>query len=208
MGKGSSGASPSVTSGLQSDANSLVAIAQNQANQSSQLFQTALPGYESASAFYSALASGDPYKIQQAIAPVSQQADTAAAGAKANILANGPAGGERNLALEQVDVNRGAQVGQAATQGYLGSFNALAQLGGQGISESQGAAGLGISGNSAASNSLSSLGGLQIQGQQLQAEQKGNSLGALSSLGSDAATLGGATIGAGATKGLTAALAA
>jgi hypothetical protein len=140
----------------------------------------------------------------RAIAPVAQQADTAAGAAKANILNTGPAGGEKTLALEQVDVNRGAQVGDAATKGFAGSFNALASLSGQGVGESQSAAGLGISGLNSSSQTLGTIGSQQLQAQQLQAEQKGNSLGALSSLGGDAATLIGDTSTAGGATGLAA----
>lgn len=192
MGKGSSGVSESVSSGEQANANALVQIAQQQQNQGSQLFSTSFPGFQKAEQQYSALASGDPYAISRAISPISEQADTAAGAAKANILNTGPAGGEKTLALEQVDVNRGAQVGDAATKGYQGSFNALAQLSGQGVGESQSAAGLGISGLNSSSQTLGTIGSQQIQQQQLQQEQKGNTLGALSSLGGDAATLGAA----------------
>ena len=79
--------------------------------------------------------------MAQSTAPIAQQADASSAAAKQNILQNGPAGGEKNLALEQVDVNRGKTVGDAATQGFNGSFNALAQLSQQGVGESQTASG-------------------------------------------------------------------
>ena len=183
MGKGNSGVSGSVSAGEQANSDALVQIAQGQASNANQLFQQSEPGFQKAEQQYSALASGDPYAIMRAISPVAQQADTAAGAAKSNILNTGPAGGEKTLALEQVDVNRGAQVGDAATKGYEGSFNALAQLAGQGVSASQGAAGLGISGLNSSSQTLGTIGSQQIQAQQLQAEQKGNSLGALSSLG-------------------------
>lgn len=174
--------------------NALVQIAQGQAANASTIFKQSFPGFQKAEQFYSALSSGDPYAIFRAVSPVAQSADTAAAAAKANILNNGPAGGEKTLALEQVDVNRGKQVGDAATTGYTGSFNALAQLAGQGVGESQNASGLALSGLNSANNSLASYQGLQFQGQQIQAEQKGNTLGALSSLGGDAAELGAAAI--------------
>ena len=172
----------------------LVKIAQGQSSNAAQLFSSSFPGFQKAESFYSALSSGDPYAIMRALAPVATQADTAAGAAKANILNTGPAGGEKTLALEQVDVNRGAQVGEAATKGYTGSFNALASLAGQGVGESQSGAGLAISGLNSSSQTLSSLGGLQMQSQQIEAEKKGNTLGALSSLGGDAATLGAAAI--------------
>lgn len=195
--KGDFGASSSVTSGLQSDASALTQIAQQQASQGSALFNTSFPGFQQAEQQASSLASGSPYKIAQAVAPVAQQADASAAAAKQNILQNGPAGGEKTLALENVDVNRGATVGNAASGAYLNSFNTLAGLGSQGIGLGQSSTGLGISGLSSGASTLSTLGGLQLQGQQLGAQAKGNGLGALSSLGSDAAQLGSAYMGKG-----------
>lgn len=189
MGKGGNGVSSGVSAGEQANSNALIQIAQAQQGQSSQLFSSAFPGFQQAEQYQQSLASGDPYAISRAIAPAAQQADTAAGAAKANILNTGPAGGEKTLALEQVDVNRGAQVGQAATSGYTNSFGALASLAGQGVGESQSAAGLGISGLNSSSQTLGTIGSQQIQAQQLQQEQKGNTLGALGSLGGDAATL-------------------
>lgn len=183
MGKGGGNLDPAVQQGMLNNESALVNIAQQQANQSGQLFGLSFPGVQRATEYYSALSSGDPAAIARAIAPVAESSNTAAAAAKANILNNGPAGGEKTLALEQVDVNRGAEIAKAASAGFGGSFNALASLGGQNIGQSQNAASLGISGLNSANQSLSSYQGLQFQGQQLQAEQKGNTLGALSSLG-------------------------
>jgi hypothetical protein len=125
----------------------------------------------------------------RAISPAAQQVNQASTGAKSNILATDPAGGEKNLALENVDVAKGTQVGGLASGAYTGSFNALGQLAGQGVGESNAAAGTGIGAMSSANSGLSSLGGLQLQGQQIQMEQKGQELGAF-------AGLGGALIGA------------
>lgn len=202
MGKGSTGASDSVTSGLQSDATALTQIASQQAGQGQQLFNASFPGFQAAEQHAQQLSSGNPYMLAQATAPVAQQADAAAAASKQNILQNGPAGGEKNLALENVDVNRGATVGNAASSSYLNSFNTLAGLSGQGIGMGQGSTSLGISGYGGAGSQLSSLGGLQLQGQQLQAQEKGNSLGALSSLGGDAASIIGGTSSSSGASGL------
>lgn len=187
MGK-SSGLSPGVESGIQANDAALVQLAQQQQANSQQLFNEANPGFVTAENYYGALATGSPYAIAKAISPATQQINQATTGAKANILRNEPAGGEKNLALEQADVAQGAQVGQAATGSYLQSFQSLAGLAGQGTGESISAAGTGISGFSAANQGLGQLGNLQIQ-------QKGAQLGALTSLGTDAATLGGAYLG-------------
>lgn len=175
------------TDAQQADQDALVKLAQGQAANSNQLFSASFPGFEKAENFFTSLSSGDPYAISRAISPVAQQADLAAGAAKKNILQNGPAGGEKNLALEQVDVNRGATVGDAASKGYLNSFANLAQLAGQGVGESQTASGQAMSGFGSAAN-------ISFQQQQVANEQKGNTLGALSSLGSDAATVGAAFI--------------
>lgn len=179
--------SSGVTEGEQKNSDALTAIAQQQNQRSDQLFQEANPGFKQAESFYGSLSTGDPGKIAQAISPAVQQIGQATAGAKQNIMNNAPSGGEKNLALEQADVQQGAQVGQAATGSYLNSFNALAQLAGQGTGESISSAGTAISGYNSANQGLNQLGNQQIQ-------QKGAQLGALTSLGSDAATVGAAFV--------------
>jgi hypothetical protein len=146
------------------------------------LFNTTAPGLATAENFYGQLASGDPYAIARAAAPQTQQIAQSTAGAKQNIMNNAPAGGEKALALEQADVSQGAQVGNVTSGAVSGSYNALAQLAGQGVGESISAAGTGISGFNSANQGLGQLGNLQIQ-------QKGAQLGALTSLGGDAASL-------------------
>jgi len=91
--------------------------------------------------------------------------------------------------LEAVDVNRGATVSSAATGSVLGAPNALASLAGQGVGESISAAGTGISGIAAGSQTLSSLGNLQLGQEQIHAQEKGNLLGLGGGLAGDAAML-------------------
>lgn len=179
MGKGSGGlSSKSLEQGQLANATALTGIAEQQSKNSQQLFQAAFPGFQTAESFYGALASGDPSAIARAISPATQQIAEATAGAKKNIMNNAPAGGEKNLALENADVSQGAQVGQTATQGYLQSFNALAGLAGQGVGQSIGTAGTGISALGAASTGLGNINEQQIQ-------QKGASLGAFGGLAGD-----------------------
>jgi hypothetical protein len=168
--------------GLATQLTSLLGVEQNQ---SSQLFNLAFPGMQQSTDFYQALASGNPDLISKVIAPATQQVQQASAGAKQNILSTSPAGGERNLALEQVDVNQGAQVGSLASQGYTGAFNALAQLSGQGVGQSQGAANTAIGAGQAAGSQWSNIVNENVQ-------QKGATLGAIGSGVSSAATLGAA----------------
>lgn len=186
MGK-SSGLSDSVQQGELANSTALTQIAQQQAQQGSQLFQEANPGFQSAENFYGTLSTGDPYAIARATAPAAAQIAQATAGAKQNILNTAPAGGEKNLALENADVSQGAQVGKVTSDSFLNSFNALASLAGQGTGESISSAGTAISGYNSANQGLNVLGQQQIQ-------QKGAQLGALTSLGSDAATVGAAFI--------------
>ena len=192
MGKGSNGLDPAVQSGMLANQTALVDIAQGQAANAKTLFDLTEPGLVSAEQFYQKLNTGDPQAIFQATAPVAQQASEAGSGAKANILASAPAGGERNLALEAVDANKANIVSKAAAGSYLSSPNALGQLAGQGVGESTAAASAGISGYNAANQGLSSLGGLQIEEQKVQAEEKGNVLGAIGGVASDAAEVGSA----------------
>jgi hypothetical protein len=175
LGDKSSGLSPQVQQGELANSNALVQLAQQQAGNSTQLFQSAFPGFQTAENFYGNLATGDPSAIARATAPATQQIAAATAGAKANILNNSPAGGERNLAIEQADVNQGAQVGSVASSGYLNSFNALAQLAGQGVGQSTSAANAGTSAFGSSNQALGQLGNQQI-------EQKGAQLGAVGSL--------------------------
>lgn len=175
MGGKSSGLSDDVQQGELANSTALTQLATQQAGNATQLFQSAFPGFKSAENFYGDLSTGDPTAIARAISPATQQISAATAGAKANIINNDPAGGERNLALEQADVNQGAQVGSAASGGYLNSFNALAQLAGQGVGESTSAASTGVSGYGTANSGLGQLGNQQI-------EQKGAQLGAVGSL--------------------------
>jgi hypothetical protein len=166
-----------------SNETALTQIAGQQAQNAETLFNISEPGVATAENYYGDLATGDPGAIMKAIAPAAQQINAATTGAKANILANSPAGGEKNLALEMADVNRGAQVGQAASGAYTSAFPALGQLGGQNISEGISSANTGISGFSQANSGLASLGQLNIQDASLQMQQKGQSLGEFGQLG-------------------------
>jgi hypothetical protein len=176
-----------VQAGIQANSTALTQIAQQQAGNAQTLFDQSNPGFEQAEQMAQTLSTGDPYAIMRALSPVAQQVTQATAGAKQNIMNNAPSGGEKTLALEQADVSQGAQIGGAATNTFLSSFTNLANLAGQGTGESISAAGTGISGFNSANQGLGQLGQLQIQ-------QKGAQLGALTSLGSDAATLGAAFI--------------
>ena len=175
----------------------LTQIAQQSAERGSELFSSSFPGFQEAEQFYRSLSTGDPSTIARAIAPATQQITKQADAAKANILRTGPPGGEKNLALEMVDVNRGAQAGDLASNAYLNSFNALAQLAGQGVTQSIQSSGTGISGYGTSNQGYGELGQLQYQQQALRAQQKGQMFGGLESLVGAGAELGSAAILAG-----------
>lgn len=196
MGKGS-GLSNSVQQGELANSTALTQIAEQQAGNSQQLFNSAFPGFQQAENFYGALSTGDPYAISRAISPAAQQISQATQGTIGNIMNNAPAGGEKNLAIEQAKVNQGAQIGQAASGSYLNSFNALAGLAGQGVGQSISAAGTGISGYNSANQGYANL-------EQQQIQQKGATMGGLGSLFGDITGLLGATGTAGGATGLAA----
>lgn len=181
MGK-SSTSNSSLENAQVADANALTSIAQTQSDNSQSLFNASFPGFEQAESFYGSLSTGSPYAISTAMAPAVQQISQATQGAKQNIMNNSPNGGEKNLAIEQADVSQGAQVGGQASQGYLNSFNALAQLAGQGVSGSTSSANTAISGYNSASSTQSNVVSENTAA-------KGANLGALTSVASDAAML-------------------
>lgn len=178
-GSGSQGIDPAVQQGMLANQTALVNIAQQQSANAQTLFGVTEPGLQTAEQFYQSLATGDPAAIMRATAPAAEFSAQAAAGAKKNIMDTAPSGGERNLALEAVDAGRASDITKTGTAASLGGPNALAALAGQGVGESISAAGTAVSGLSSANQGLASLGGLQINEQQIQAEEKGNVLGAL-----------------------------
>jgi hypothetical protein len=190
MGGKGGGMSQEYQDAMASNSTALTQLAQQQGANSQKLFNESNPGFESAEQFYTALSSGDPYAISRAIAPATEQVNEATAGAKKNILASDPNGGEKNLALEMADVKQGSEIGKLGAGAYTGSFNALASLAGQGTGEGIQSAGTATQAYGASNQGFGQLGQLQI-------EQKGMSMGAMSSLGGDIAKVGGAAISGG-----------
>jgi hypothetical protein len=189
-GKGStSGVDPSIQAGELANESQLVSLAKQQAGQSQQLFNLTEPGIASAEGFYGALASGSPTAIQTAIAPAAQQINQATQGAITNIEQNAPNGGEKNLAIETAKAQAGAEIGKVATQGYLGSFNALSGIESQGVGQSQSATGLALSGLNSATQVYGQVGQQQVENSQLAIQQKGQTLGAIGGLAGDVTDL-------------------
>lgn len=177
MGGGGKGAVSNATAekAQASDANQLTSLLSQMQGQSQQLYNLAFPAEQTSQNFFQALASGDPDLISKVIAPAAQQVNQATAGAKQNIMQTAPAGGEKNLALENLNVDQVKQLGGLASQGFTGSFNALAQMGSGGVSQSQGAASTAIGAGSAAGTQWSNI-------VQENIAEKGASMGAFGGL--------------------------
>jgi hypothetical protein len=154
------------------------------AQEGATLFNMALPGLEKSEAYYGKLASGDPAALARANAPAIQQITGQTNAAKQNIIADQPKGGERNLALEEADISKGSQISNLTTGSYLQSFPSLAQLGGQNVSQGTAATGTGLQGMNSAANQYGQM-------QQINMEQKGQQMGAITSLAGSAAMFAG-----------------
>lgn len=179
MGKPSSTSDD--TSAINSLAQQMTATGSQSAQQGQTLFNLALPGLEQTSSYYGKLASGDPTALARANAPAIQQIGEASDSAKKNIIQDDPRGGQRNLALENADISKGAQVSNLTTQSYTNAFPSMAGLSGQNVSQGNAATNTGLSGMNSAANQYGNLA-------QLNNEQKATQLGLLGSLGGAAGT--------------------
>lgn len=176
-----SGESQSLQDSQTNLANVMASTGQQSAKEGSTLFNLALPGLEQSESYYTKLASGDPAALSRANAPAIQEIGAKSDSAKKNIIADNPRGGERNLALEEADLTKGAQVSNLATGSYVGSFGSLAGLGGQNVSQGNAATSTGLQGMNSAANQYGQL-------QQLNNEQKATQLGFLGSIAGAGAT--------------------
>jgi hypothetical protein len=157
----------------------MAATGATQTAEGSKLFDMALPGLEQSEAYYGKLASGDPNALARANAPAVQAITKSTDSAKKNIMQDNPRGGERNLALEEADLTKGAQVGQLETGSYTSSFGSLAGLGGQNVGQGTAASSAGMQGMNAAANQYGQI-------QQINAQNKAQTMG----MGSDIAGMG------------------
>jgi hypothetical protein len=165
-------------------ANIMASTGEQSAQEGSTLFNLALPGLQQAEGYYGKLATGDPAALARANAPAIQSITSASNSAKKNITQDMPRGGERNLALEEADLSKGAQISGLTTGSYTSSFGSLAGLGGQNVSQGTAATGTGLQGMNAAANQFGQL-------QQLNNEQKATQLGFFGSLAGAAGTAAG-----------------
>jgi hypothetical protein len=141
-----------------------LSLEQQQQQQSNQLFNLSYPGLQTASQYYTNLASGAPQAIATATAPAVGQINAASQSAVQQIQQNMPRGGAEQLAVSNVEQQRAGQIGNLATQSYTGAFPALASLsqGGMGLSINEIANA--ISAGSVASGSNANLMNAQAQG--------------------------------------------
>jgi hypothetical protein len=178
----SSAADSAAISGL---ANQMAATGKQSAAEGSQLFNLALPGLEQSEAYYGKLASGDPHAIARANAPAIAGITQSNNAAKTSITQDSPRGGQQNLALEQADLTKGAQIGNLTTQSYTNAFPSLSSLGGQNVSQGTAATGVGLQGMQGAASQYGSL-------LSNNAAQKASTLGFAGSLAGAGAELAGA----------------
>jgi hypothetical protein len=138
-------------------ANQMAATGATETAEGTKLFNMALPGLEQSESYYGKLASGDPNALARANAPAIQAITQSTDKAKQNIMQSSPRGGERNLALEEADLSKGAQVGQLETGSYTSSFGSLAGLGGQNVGQGTAAQSSGTQGMNAAANQYQNI---------------------------------------------------
>lgn len=181
MGK-PSGESQSLQNAQTNLANVMATTGQQSAQEGSTLFNLGLPGLEQSEAYYGKLASGDPNALARANAPAIQSITEKSNQAKQNIIQDNPRGGERNLALEEADIAKGAQISNLTTGSYVGAFPSLASLGGQNVGQGNAATSTGLQGMNSAANQYGQL-------QQLSNEQKATQMGFITSLAGAGASL-------------------
>jgi hypothetical protein len=138
-------------------ANEMAATGATETAEGSQLFNMALPGLEQSESYYGKLASGDPNALAKANAPAVQAITQSTNKAKQNIMQDSPRGGGQQLALNEADLSKGAQVGQLETGSYTSSFGSLAGLGGQNVGQGTGAQSSGLQGMNAAANQYQNI---------------------------------------------------
>ena len=162
----------------------MAATGATQTAEGSQLFNMALPGLEQSEAYYGKLSSGDPNALARANAPAVQAITQSSDSAKKNIMQDQPRGGERNLALEEADLSKGAQIGQLETGSYTSSFGSLAGLGGQNVGQGTSAQASGMQGMNAAANQYGQM-------QEINAQNKAETMGFYGSMGGSLLTAAG-----------------
>ena len=179
MGKGPSSDTQNTQQQLTTEQTQL---AEEQNQRASKLFNIALPGYKTAESFYQKLASGNPTVMAQALAPAQGAISQNTAATKANILANTPRGGVQDLAIDQADMQAGAERGNLTSNAFLSAFPALTNLSGQ-------AGGLSVN---TVANAIASFSGASSSNQALSQEQqarKESTMGFVGGLIGDAATI-------------------
>src|SRR5947207_2054758 len=101
---------------------------------SGQLQKLSLPWYSQAGQYYSDVASGDPGRLAQAVAPqinVANQAYTQAQNQISQLL---PKGGARDYAMTQAAIGHAGDTSRIMTGGINEAVRQLAGIGGGGIS--------------------------------------------------------------------------
>lgn len=165
-------------------ADQMAASGKQSAAEGKTLFDLALPGLTQSESYYNKLASGDPNALARANAPAVGAITKSSDSAAKNIVQDNPRGGERNLALEENQINKGAQIGQLETGSYTNSFGSLASLGGQNVGQGTSATSAGLQGMNAAANQYGNI-------QQINAQNKSQTMGEYSQLAGMGLTVAG-----------------
>ena len=157
-------------------ANQMASTGKAEQTEGATLFNLALPGLQQSESYYGKLAGGDPQALSRANAPAIASITAQNNAQKQSIVQDNPRGGERNLALEEADLSKGAQIGNLATGSYTSAFGSLAGLGGQNVGQGAGLQSSSVQAQGAAAN--------QYQGLlQNNAQSKASTLGFLGALG-------------------------
>lgn len=172
MGKGPSGSEKKTERGY---ATSQAGLGRTAGTEAEMLFGESNPAFAQALDYFRSLASGDPNKLQAAIAPAVQQTSYQTEQAISNIKNTMPRGGEKNLAMEQARLQQAGEVSSLATGAYTQAQNALAQLGMGGMGLSQNELLAALQGYSGAAGTLGNV-------MQMEEEGKASTMGLFSSL--------------------------
>lgn len=188
---GPSGQATNTAAGLTQQQQGAADIA---SKESQATYKTTAPGLSTAENYYQALASGNPAALFKTIAPAVGQINQNSEAAANQIKQTTPRGGAQDLALQQNDITKAANVGNLATNAFTSSFPALASLAGTGLGLSTNEMSNAIAGLSTASQTNTGL-------MNAQAEGKASTMGMLGSLTGGLGDIFGSALGAGGALG-------
>lgn len=117
-------------------------LAQQQAEQSRQLFGLGMPYLQQAGGYYQPLLQGSRAAMSQAVAPEAGGITSVYRGAERGLERSGLQGGDLDLARAEMSRQRAGQISNLIPQARAGAASSLASLGAGALGASQGGAGL------------------------------------------------------------------